>query len=88
MVLGWAQDAAGRECNCPWSHAAGCAKHKQPVDKKGIPFQIQDHQEELTKAGLTTVQAELKAEREADRKPPGNPTKVGSALVYPARHFG
>ena len=78
------QDKA--EWNCVYGHPSGCAQHKFPL-VKGKPFKMTDHREELIKEGLTTQKQELIDDAKAGNKPPGAPTKVGKAHVYPARHF-
>jgi hypothetical protein len=83
VIMGVGQNPEG---NCPWGHPKGSPKHKRPM-VKGKPFDLKDYKEELTKLGLTTFRPELKAEAEAGKNPPGTPKKVGSTLVYPARHF-
>jgi hypothetical protein len=55
---------------------------------EGKPFNLNDHRKTLMDLGLTKPRDELKAEAAAGQKPPGQPKKVGSTLVYPARHFG
>ena len=74
------------ESNCCFGHASGSAMHTKP-QYKGKAFEAQEHREELEQMGLTSVQEALKAEAKANKKPPGQPKKVGVALVYPARHF-
>ena len=89
--FGWDEDGVcgpqtmtgGRGDKCPYGHQ----HHVQPK-VGGKPFAPQDHWAELKKEGLITFQEELKKEREADKPPPGKPTKgKGGALIYPARHF-
>lgn len=56
---------------------------------KGKPFTLdKDAQAELNSLGLTKSYPVLKAERDADKKPPGKPSYVNGAAIYPARHFG
>lgn len=74
------------EDNCCFGHAHGSTVHSKP-QYKGKPFEAQEHREELERLGFTSVRDELKAEAKANKKPPGQPKKVGVALVYPARHF-
>jgi hypothetical protein len=80
-----AYNSTKREGNCPWGHAAGCAKHGLPI-LKGKAFALTDYAKELTDLGLTKRRKEL--EKDVERgHPPGTPKKVGDTLVYPARHF-
>lgn len=82
-----AYDAATAESHCPGGHASGSKAFQRPM-VKGKPFNIANHKDELQKLGLCGFQAELKAEREAGKPPPGNPKKVNGVNVYPARrHF-
>ena len=73
------------EENCIWGHAKGCAMHQPMLN--GKPFKFLEHKDELTRLGLTSVKAELKADAAANRKPPGKPKNVNGVLVYPKRHF-
>ena len=64
----------------------GCAKHVWPK-VNGQTFKLEDHRDELNRLGLTGVKKELQDDKKANKPPPGVPKKVGTALVYPARHF-
>ena len=75
-----------REEPCPWGHAPGCAAHKIPM-VKGKPFSMPEYQPELDRLKLTEVRDELKAEKAANKKPPGPPRKVNGTDVYPTRPF-
>ena len=83
VICGVGKDPAA---NCPWGHTKNGPKHQKPI-VNGKPFHLNDHKERLTKLGLTTFRPELKAEAAAGKPPPGVPKKVGTTLVYPARHF-
>ena len=76
-----------RESNCCFGHPSGSPLHKAPT-YQGKPFVAKEHEKELVRLGFTTVQKQLKAEMKDKAKPPGQPKRVGTALVYPARHFG
>ena len=75
-----------REGNCIFGHPKGCKAHT-PDLVKGKPFKAIEHKEELVDLGLTVRRPELAADAKTGKKPPGQPKKVGSVLVYPARHF-
>ena len=81
-----AYDRKTAEANCCFGHTAGCAAHKQLL-ADGKPFVLQDHKEELNKAGLTSVKDELKADAKAKKKPPGKPTLKNGVPIYPVRRF-
>ena len=83
--------AMGRnpEANCVFGHSKGCQAHRPP-QVNGKPFHLRDHLSTLQEKGLAKRIAQLRAEVEADKKPPGQAKKLpwsGNALVYPARHF-
>ena len=78
---------ADPEANCPCGHPRGCAAHQRPK-VRGVPFDLRNYKDELVKLGLTTHHQELRKEWAERRKPPGEPTRVGGAMLYPARHFG
>ena len=54
---------------------------------KGKTFAVREHVDELNKLKFTEVRAELKAERDGNKKPPGTPQKVNGVDVYPTRSF-
>jgi hypothetical protein len=74
------------EEHCARNHTLGCDAHKPPM-VKGEKFEIRKHFKDLTKLKLTETRDELKAEKDADKKPPGAPKKVNGADVYPTRSF-
>ena len=71
---------------CPFNHKPGSPQHRE-VTYKGKPFVATDHRAELTSLGLMVQKDELKADKAANRRPPGNPKPMGGGMVYPARHF-
>ena len=75
-----------RERNCCSNHPKGCKAHVQPK-VNGKPFKLGEYRDELRKLGLTTQHPKMAEECQAGQKPPGQPTKVGGATVYPARNF-
>ena len=80
-------NAAEAEAHCPGGYASGSKAFQRP-QVKGKTFNLSNHKAELQKLGLCGFQADLKAEREAGKPPPGNPKKVNGVNLFPARHFG
>ena len=79
----WAQTKSTADTATPRDD---CPGHKPPVvDRK--PFDITDHLATLGAAGITESKMELKADSEAGREPPGEPTMVKGQPIYPVRHF-
>ena len=74
------------EGNCCYFHPQGSPLHNQPK-VAGKPFVLKDHQSQLQTLGLTVPKPELAALRDAGKKPPGTPRKIGGAMVYPVPHF-
>jgi len=81
-----AYDMKRGEEHCCHSHALGGPEHNMP-QYKGKTFAVREYLDELNKLKFTEVRAELKAERDGNKKPPGTPQKVNGVDVYPTRSF-